>query len=193
MVLAVSVSGEDKTMKLLNLWGKLQTSIQTKSGSYPGDIAVTGDGDLVYTDCDNKSVNLVKNNQTRTVITLQDWKPLNVCCTSSDEILVTMYNDDREQQSKVVRYSGSKEKQSIQFDDQGCPLYSSSHNTKYISENRNLDICVADNLDNAIVVVNASGKLQFTCRYIGYPSNTERPFNPYSLTTDSQGHIIVTD
>jgi hypothetical protein len=39
--------GNDKTMKLLNLRGKLQTSIQTKTGWLPGDIAVTRDGDLV--------------------------------------------------------------------------------------------------------------------------------------------------
>jgi hypothetical protein len=42
--------GYNKTMKLLNLRGDLLTSIQTKSGDYPGDIAVTRDGDLVYTD-----------------------------------------------------------------------------------------------------------------------------------------------
>jgi hypothetical protein len=37
---------------------------------------------------------------------------------------------------KVVRYSGSKEIQSIQFDGQGHSLY--------LSENKNLDICMAD-------------------------------------------------
>jgi hypothetical protein len=177
-------------MKLLNLRGKLQTSIQTKSGRYPGDIAVTRDGDLVYTDRRDRTVNLVKNNQTRTVITLQGWVPGNVCCTASGDILVTMYSDNREQQSKVVRYSGSTEKQSIQYDVQGRPLYSSGDNTKYISENRNLDICLADYRARAVVVVNASGRLRF--RYTG-PSNTGESFIPVGLTTDSQCHIIVAD
>jgi hypothetical protein len=179
----------DKTMKLRNLRGKLQTSIQTKSGGEPGDIGVTRDGDLVYTDPKHKTVNLVKNKKTRTVITLQGWVPHFVCCTTSGDSLVTMYSDDYKQY-KVVRYSGSTEKQSIQFDGQGRPLYSPG-GTKYISESSNLDICVADGSASAVVVVNASGKLRFM--YTGHPSNTGESFNPFGLTTGSHGHIIVAD
>ncbi|XP_056008578.1 E3 ubiquitin-protein ligase TRIM71-like [Ostrea edulis] len=177
--------GDNETMKLLNLQSKLLTSIQTKSGDTPRDIAVTRDGDLVYTDSNN--INLIKNKQIQTVITLQGWRPRYVCCTAAKDLLVIMNSDDGEP-SKVVRYSGSTEKQSIQFDDQGRPLYKSG---VYISENRNLDICVADYGASAVVVVNQSGKLRF--RYTGHPSNTKQSFIPLGITTDSQSHILTAD
>ncbi|XP_056002721.1 uncharacterized protein LOC130049326 [Ostrea edulis] len=184
--------GDNNTMKLLNLSGNLLTSIKTKSMNWPRDITLGRDGGLVFTEPMNRTVNLVKNKQIQTVIRLQGWIPYYLCSTSSDDLLVTMMSDDSKQ-SKIVRYSGSTEKQTIQFDGEGRPLYSSlPFNTiKYLSENRNLDICVSDNASNAVVVVNQSGKLRF--RYTGHPSNTKQLFDPVGITTDSQSHILAAD
>ena len=98
-------------------------------------------------------------------------------------------DSDDEKQTKVVRYLGSTEKQSIQWDDQGKALYTSgkSFYTKYLSENRNLDICVADRYASAVIVVSAAGELRF--RY----TNPLSTFCPYGITTDSQANILTAD
>ena len=164
--------------------------MQTKSGDQPFDIAVTESRDLVYTDYNDSSINIVQNAQIQPLIRLQDWRPLYLCSTSYGDLLVTMISDDKKQ-SKVVRYYGSIEKQSIQFDNQGKALYSSDNYPKYISENRNFDICVADNKAGAVVVVSAFGKLRF--KYTGHPSTIKKQFEPYGITTDSQSRILTTD
>nr|XP_022304501.1 uncharacterized protein LOC111111679 isoform X3 [Crassostrea virginica] len=110
-------SGLNEIMKLYNLKGELLKSVQTKSGNKPWATAVTRSGGLVYADYYDRSINLVSGTQTQRLITLRGWRPWGLCSTSSGDLLVIMYSDDGKQ-TKVVRYSGSTEKQTIQWDDQ---------------------------------------------------------------------------
>lgn len=178
-----------RLMKLYNLQGKLLKSIQTKSSvNVSSGIAVTKSGYLVYTNDVNKTVNVFNYKHMVEVIRLVGWTPRNVCVSSSDNLLVIMNSDDY--QTRVVRYYGSKEGQIIQLNQQGSPLYSSG-NLKYISENRNLDICVADWEAGSVVVVDQAGKLRFT--YTGLSSTAKKLsyFHPVGITTDSQGRILT--
>nr|XP_022297455.1 uncharacterized protein LOC111106879 [Crassostrea virginica] len=187
----IFTSGMTADIKCFNIQGVLEKTNMTKSGKMPRDIAVDFDGTVMYSDETQKTVYKVKNDQTKAIIALQGWNPAELCVTTSGDLLVTMYSDDYTQ-SKVVRYSGSTVKQTIQFDDEGQPLYSGNRNLKYISENRNLDICVADWGAGAVVVVNQAGKLRF--RYSGHSSTTKtKPFKPIGITTDSESRILTVD
>eukprot|EP00105_Crassostrea_gigas_P041767 XP_019925915.1 PREDICTED: uncharacterized protein LOC105335645 isoform X2 [Crassostrea gigas] len=191
--------GADNMIRLFNLQGEQVKSIRIMSGSGPEDIAVTMSGDLAFADFRDRSVSIVKDTQIQTVIRIQEWKPRNFCCTASDYFLVVMENYD-EKQTKVVRYYGSTEIQTIQHNEKGQPLYSFAEFTnlysifvknKYICENTNLDICVSDNGARAVVVVNQAGKLRFTYKI---PLSLTKPaFEPAGITTDSQSRILVAD
>nr|XP_034320026.1 uncharacterized protein LOC117687514 [Crassostrea gigas] len=181
-------SGTAKDINCFNIKGVLLQTVKTAFGMIPHDIAIDSDGNLLYAFW---TVSIVKNGQTEVLVTMQGWAPSNLCVTSTGDILVTVFSDDGTQ-SKVVRYSGSSEKQSIQYDRDGKPLYSGNARTKYITENRNQDICVADFEAGAVVVVNKDGELRW--RYSGHPSVTKnKPFKPRGITRDSQRHILTTD
>lgn len=105
--------------------------------------------------------------------------------------MIKAEDKDEDKEAKVVRYVYYKEQQSIQFDDLGQPLYSSKYSSKYISENKNQDICVADYEASAVVVVNHAGKLRF--RYTVSLSTKEELFKPSGISTDSQCRILTVD
>ena len=174
-------SYNNKILILCNLQGNLLKSVQTKSGNSSWDIAVTQSRDLVYTYDNARSINIVKNTQIQPLIRLRGWRPLNLCSSGVSDDL---------KQAKVIRYSGSKEKHTIQWNDKSQPIYSSSTNTKCLTENRNLDICVADFSACAVVVVDAAGKLRF--RYTGPPSNTKMEHHCRQSGKDSDNRQLTT-
>lgn len=129
----------------------------------------------------------LRNMQINSIIKMRRWKPLGVCNTSNDDLLVIL-ESDAANETKVVRYSNYIDKQTIQYYG-GQPLYSTS-GEKYITENRNLDVCVADNAARAVVVVSEGGIFRF--RYNGF-CLTSRSFDPVSITTDRLSKILISD
>lgn len=191
---------DNGNLNLYNLQTRQKRSINTRPGTCLENIAVTKDGDLVYIDYNDCSVNIVKNTHIESVIKLREWIPRGVCSTFSGDLLVVVQSADDDKQSKVLRYSGSEEKQSTQFNDKKGPSYSSGGDNKYISENKNKDICVSDWGFRALVMVNRTWKLRFvytgpSCitRYTRRPSAIAQSFYPYGITTYSHHRILIAD
>lgn len=182
--------GNNNIMKLHNHKKELLESIKTKSENKPWDLAVTKTGDLLYTDPWDSSVNRVTNKEIQPLIRFRGWIPRNLCSTSSGDLLVVVNSDDNEE-TKVVRFSGSTKIQNIQFNDKGQALFAPQSYTKYICENRNMDICVADYLGRAVVVVNQAGRHRFTYTGSSFPSTES--FIPVGIATDSQSRILAAD
>nr|XP_034306465.1 uncharacterized protein LOC105330559 isoform X1 [Crassostrea gigas] len=180
-----------RDIKCFSINGKCMKTITAKSGEMPNDIAVTSGGVLVYCDWKIKTLNKINDGKIEQINRVKGWTLINLCLASTGDFLVSMYNDEMTQ-SKVVRYSESTEKQTIQFDNEGKHLYSGNSKIKYITENRNHDICVADCEAGAVVVVNQDGKLIW--RYTGHPPEAKRnAFEPFGITTNSQSQILTAD
>ena len=83
---------------------------------------------------------------------------------------------------RVVRFESSEERQIVQYDSKGEKLFTNWKREKYIKENRNGDICVADYIGKAVVVTDKRGtfRFQYTTAYC-----------PIGIATDSQAQIIV--
>lgn len=201
-------SGRSNNIKCFNPQGLLLKTIKTKQTTYPVDIALCRNGDLLYSDWEQKTVNRVTNDQTEVFITLKGWVPRNLCVTINGDVLIAMHSEeivhaqnnspqlyaDYGIQSKIIRYSDCKEIQTIQYDEEGKPLYSAAVNIKFISENKNSDICVSDSDAGAVVVVNKAGKLRW--RYTGNPKleySFEYSFQPSGISTDSQSRVLLAE
>lgn len=181
---------ENNVMELYNLYGELKVSIKTKSDSFPVCIAVTRDEEaLVCTDRRKKSINIVRKSKKEKTVKLKAWFPLGVCCAYKNDLLVIMENDSMTE-AKVVRYTAEdlKETSSIQRDDEKRPLFSSGGSNKYLQENINQDICVADRDAHAMVVVSKTGKFRFR-----YTETTNYKYYPTDIATDKKGLILTAD
>ncbi|XP_034320361.2 tripartite motif-containing protein 2-like [Magallana gigas] len=167
-----------------DLQGKQLQMIKT-SGRDDGYHTVSLDGNLIFADKTNCSVNSIIHGKTITrFITTKECVPLSIHTSNlNGDILVGM---GTRLKGKVARYNKrGKEIHNIERDNKGQELY--SEYPHYITENINGDICVSDFNKQAVIVVNKIGQHRFS--YTGQESK----IRPYGICTDILGHILVCD
>jgi hypothetical protein len=134
----VWVSGNNKTIRRVDIHGSVRGTVTTTCHYWPNYITVTRQGELVYSDDYNRTVNIVRHGRTETLITTpQGWYSDKLCCTRSGDILVCMYTDDYSQRTKVVRYQGPIVTQEIDKDEDGEPIYKGGNYPLCVVENNN--------------------------------------------------------
>ena len=138
---------------------------------------------------DRGTVNLFRRGRIETSVTAPEgWEPRGICCTKARDMLVNLNNGIR---NKIIRYQGQTVIQEIDRDEHGNPIFPKKDYMFYLSENRNGDICVSNNKARALVVLDATGIVQF--RYDGNAAGRTSPFGPRCIVTDTLGQIIVSD
>ena len=158
--------------------GNVKDSITITCQNGPGDISFTKEGDLIFSDSYRKTVNIVKHQNSETLIYAPDyWTPLRLCCTRSGDILAHMMSFPlTEYIHKIVRYQGESLKQEIDNDEYENHIFKTGFGLLYMSENNNGDICVSDTSANIVIVLDKAGRVRL--RYDGRPARRMTYFVP---------------
>nr|XP_022308977.1 E3 ubiquitin-protein ligase Midline-1-like [Crassostrea virginica]XP_022308978.1 E3 ubiquitin-protein ligase Midline-1-like [Crassostrea virginica] len=196
------IYGNNKTITRIDIHGTMRDTVTTSCLKSPNDISVTKGRELIYSDPNSRTVNIVRHGESETLITTpRGWLPGRLCCTRSGDILVHVYEWTNQFQmfpgynsqgkNNIIRYQGKNIKQEINKDGQGNPILKDGTGPLFISENNNGDVCVSDGNADTVVVVDNTGRVRF--RYDGTPARREMSFAPRYIVTDALSQIIVTD
>ncbi|XP_062592953.1 uncharacterized protein LOC134254462 [Saccostrea cucullata] len=198
----ILISGNDKTIKEIDRAGSILQTIHTNNDV----LALTINSHLepVFSLHNavkqNTDIYIYTRNEMNVLFNTLNWFPVGLCYKENGDLLVSMrmISTDKKQ-SRVVRYSGTKEIQKIQYDSQGQPLFSTGVNhistVLLLTENGNGDICVADYEKKAVVVVDSSGGLRF--KYTGNLCKSKqskfKDFIPLNIASDVNTQILISD
>ncbi|XP_061171125.1 uncharacterized protein LOC133180673 [Saccostrea echinata] len=157
-------------------------------GFYTGIHTVNSTGELIYTDKEFNINKLTKDMKTMSTLIKKtnQWKAHCVHCSPiNGDLLVGMYNIDKET-CKVNRYNNTgQHMQTIQYNSKGQELYKYP---VYITENLNGDVIVSDSF-HAVVVTDRKGRHRFSIK----ESSLEAGLMPSGICTDTLSHILVGD
>ncbi|XP_078328814.1 uncharacterized protein LOC111111011 [Crassostrea virginica] len=188
--------GNNKTITRTDIHGTVRDTVTTTCQDKPNDISVTRGRELIYSDPNSKTVNIVRHGESETLITTPEgWSPGRLSCTRFGDILVHVYLfllfSGSDTKNKIIRYQGQNIKQEINKDEQGNPIFKDGGKSLFMSENNNGDVCVSDVNTDTVVVVDKTGRVRF--RYDGTPARREKSFRPRGIVTDALSQIIVID
>ena len=189
----VWIYGKNEIITRIDIHGAVRDTVTTTCQYGPNDISVTRGRELMYSDYNGDTVNIVRDGKSRILInTPKDWRPGKLCCTRSGDILVHVCKENGPQiKNKIIRYKGKNVKQEINNDGQGNPIFKDGYCSLFMSENNDGDVCVSDVNASTVVVVDRMGRVRF--RYYGTPAMREKSFNPRGIVTDVLNQIIVAD
>lgn len=188
----VWVSGNNKTIIQIDWDGSILKTVKTSENAIGLSLNVKQELVFIKGWHDTKFFKC-KNNTVVTLLELSNWRPRGLCHTENGTMLVSLrsLNDKR---SRVVRYSGSKEINVIENDNQGKQLFSvHSKSVLHLTENGNGDICVADNAGKAFVVVDSCGDLRFTYSGNIMAQLKNNLFQPSMIVNDKFFQILIND
>ena len=189
----VWIHGTQKFIFRIDIHGTVRETVYTSCLDWPNGISVTRERELMYSNDNSGTVNIVRDRKSETLITPPSgWTPAELCCIRSGDILVHVYGKSGPQRkNKIIRYQGKNIKQEINNDGQGNPIFKDGYFLLFISENNNGDVCVSDANALTVVVVDKMGKVRF--RYDGTQARREKSFAPRGIVTDALSQIIMTD
>lgn len=191
------VSGNTDALSRVNSAGSVLERVRTPCGSSPYGLAVTKDGDLLYTDNTTQNVYVVKNGKVEALIRTQGY-PSGICSTSAGDIFVALSNQsyteyDWNDSIRVGKYCGASLTQEMQFDENNQQIFENGYSsTLRITENINGDFCYVDYNANEVIIISPQGNVKSTYACHNVPTGG-KTFGPHSITTDRQGHILVSD
>ncbi|XP_078312759.1 uncharacterized protein LOC111133990 [Crassostrea virginica] len=175
------VSDFEGNLVQIDLQGKQLQKIQT-SGGWESNHTATQDGDLIYTDKDERAIcRITPDRKITEFIKTGDWTPVSVHSSRiNGDILVLMMKDG---EAKVTRHSktGRKKKSIHKY-----TRHTGNRHPCNITENINGDIVVSDFSEQKVMFVNKLGKTLCFGRY-----DCANTFLPTGICTEAHGHILV--
>lgn len=200
------ILGNSNVISQINIRGSINEKVIIPCLFFPDDISVNIEGELMYSDLDRKTVNIVRLGRSKTVNIVRNgriksqinpphgWEPHGLCCTKAGGIFIHLMESSlstKSPKNKINHYQGERITQIIDKDGLGNSILGDGTCSIYITQSNNGDICVSDTNAGKVIILDKLDRVRF--RYDGKQAKLRKLFSPKGLVTDSLCQIIVSD